>query len=352
MRFPKAPAWSTLVTALTALSACGDGNGPSESSQALVYQEWTPAIDTGGLVRIKAGHIVRVMADGTGRTVLWEGTSGFGPPHVAPDRRILFRAGLGWLLLPAGEGQTAAPFTPPDTAATDPKWAPDGGDIILWRVPSPSGDYALGTALTDGPAIRITPDSLEALAADWSPDGTRIAFSARNAGTGLSHLYTVARNGSDLRKITPDSLSITTAPSWSHAGDRIAFLYGDVFTVAPDGTGLDNVTRIGTGEASAFTGGVYWSPDDREMLSTETSSARLFRIKVDDGSMNNLHVMTWKMSTPWSPDGDRIAYFEYTQPDSRGQRASVVVARVDGSEGIVVSIDSMAGYSPVWLPSE
>ena len=88
------------------------------------------------------------------------------------------------------------------------------------------------------------------------------------------------------------------------------------------------------------------------MLSTETSSERLFRIRVEDGSMNNLHVMTWKMSTPWSPDGDRIAYFEYTQPDSRGQRASVVVARVDGSEGIVVSIDSMAGYSPVWLPSE
>ena len=330
--------------ALAALSACGDGNGPPESSQALVFQEWTDPIDT--------GRIVRVFADGTGRTVLWVGSPGFGPLHVAPDRRILFRAGLGWLLLPAGEGRAALPFTPPDSAAKDPKWAPDGGDIILWRVVSPGGTVVLGTALTNGPAIRITPDSLEAIAADWSPHGTRIAFSARNIGTGLYHLYIMARNGSDLRKITPDSLSITTGPSWSHAGDRIAFLYGDVFTIAPDGTGLDRVTNVGTAEASAFTGGVYWSPDDREMLSTETSSERLFRINVEDGSWDNLQVMTWRMSTPWSPDGDRIAWFDYSPPDGNSINARVVVGQVDGSEGVAVSIDSLPGFNPVWLPAE
>ncbi|MFT5143962.1 MAG: Tol biopolymer transport system component, partial [Thalassolituus oleivorans] len=53
-----------------------------------------------------------------------------------------------------------------------------------------------------------------------SPDGTRIAFLTRRDGT--LEIYTMARDGSDARRLTHGADS-DIDPTWNGAGTRIAF---------------------------------------------------------------------------------------------------------------------------------
>ena len=88
-------------------------------------------------------------------------------------------------------------------------------------------------------------------AVDWSPDGSRLAFQLGSSG-----LYVIGADGSHLEKIS--NADRATDPSWSPAGDQIAFSKGPssgeegVFVIGADGSGLRFVAN---GDDPA------WSPD-------------------------------------------------------------------------------------------
>ncbi len=332
MRFPGAPVCLAIVAAIATLSACGDSNEPSGSWQELVYYE-SFASDS--------NRIIRVAADGSNRTVLWEGRF-LGDLHVSPDGAILFGAD-GWHLIPAAGGP-AVPFTVPDAPALDlPRWSPDG-QWILWRTSLP-GHYAQGVAAAGSATLKlITPDSIEAFWTDWSPDAERVVFSGNNILRNTFNLYTVARDGSDLRKITPDSLYVATPPSWSHDGSRIAYPRNYIYTIAPDGSDLRQVTD---GAGTFANSKVWWSPDDRQMM---TGPGALWRVIVSTGAAT----FVGRESTggdPWSPDGSRILYLLRTEPDSTGTTwPAVGVANIRGTDNVQVSANGIGSYEPAWLP--
>ena len=91
-----------------------------------------------------------------------------------------------------------------------------------------------------------------------SPDGKYIAFVSDKGGS--PQVYTVRRDGSDVRRITFKG-SYNTSPSWSPKGDRIVFAgrqgTNQIFIVNPDGTGLTQLTTRGDNENPSF------SPDGR-----------------------------------------------------------------------------------------
>ena len=62
---------------------------------------------------------------------------------------------------------------------------------------------------------------------DWSTDGTTIAFShvEKLGGKGpiAGTLYTVSRDGSNLREIIPEKEPISQHPVWSPPGDELAY---------------------------------------------------------------------------------------------------------------------------------
>ena len=54
----------------------------------------------------------------------------------------------------------------------------------------------------------------------WSPDSSRIALTLSKDGN--SEIYTMSRNGTDLRRLT-NHPAIDTSPTWSPTGRQIAF---------------------------------------------------------------------------------------------------------------------------------
>jgi Tol biopolymer transport system component len=73
---------------------------------------------------------------------------------------------------------------------------------------------------------------------DWSPDGRRIAFGARN------HIFSIGANGRGLDRLTSPrrARAMSGDPAWSPDGKRIAFLRdGDIYVMRSDGRGLRRV---------------------------------------------------------------------------------------------------------------
>jgi Tol biopolymer transport system component/imidazolonepropionase-like amidohydrolase len=113
-------------------------------------------------------------------------------------------------------------FGPTETVSfttTEGTWmsldvSPDGRTIVfdllgdLYTMPIDGGD---ATPLTSGPAWDVQPV--------FSPDGSRIAFTSDRAGG--DNIWTVARDGSDLKQITKESFRLLNGPAWTPDGQYL-----------------------------------------------------------------------------------------------------------------------------------
>ena len=170
----------------------------------------------------------------------------------------------------------------------------------------------------------------------WSPDGSQIAFLAERNRGDFMNLYTMARDGSNSRVITPivDSSWVRRRPPlWSPAGNRIAFLgWGGprllgveyLYTVEPDGSGLHRIASVTSlpswspeGNRLAFGHRVFWDAatyrkGDRVVLLPRST---LCMAEFDESGSPNISPITPKDAfkgiaevrhVNWSPDGEEI----------------------------------------------
>ncbi len=159
-----------------------------------------------------------------------------------------------------------------------PDWVTRGTRAAAQPHPSPDGSLlafnSLGkqedlfVASIDGAVIRqLTSDPFEDRAARWDPSGERVAFYSNR--TGKYEIWTINRDGSDLRQLTHSPGA--HYPVWSPDGDRMAFS-----THSPNG-------------AFIFRTGVPWKDQQPEPLPSVPDKTQTFEI--------------WS----WSPDGRRLA---------------------------------------------
>jgi Tol biopolymer transport system component len=153
----------------------------------------------------------------------------------------------------------------------------------------------------------------------WSPDGSRLALTSNREGG--DELFVMNADGSDLRKITSTGLGPGN-PEWSPTGTRIAFSTSavrDVWVVGADGSNIKNLSRrarinpphVSNVTFSKQTGGGYlntiWSPDE-EWITFTANPGGAFVVKSDgsadpieiDGSLNASRYA-------WHPDSDTLA---------------------------------------------
>jgi Tol biopolymer transport system component len=224
------------------------------------------------------GAIVRSAPDGTRRRLIDSG----GDASYSPDGTFVAfaRAGDLWLANDDGSGQRDLTGTP-NVTESEPAWTPDGTRLVYTATAGGVRQIRLLT-LPTGPSVRIEASSGE----EWSP--------------------TVARDG------------------------RLAFVTNR------DGSPTIDAARLGANRPAPFDATapetppadirhLSWSPDGTRLLYTSLAADGTTSLVVDDGATQTPVTQPGTTVHPvWSPTGARIAF-----DDGHGQLQSVAA---DGSD--------------------
>lgn len=212
--------------------------------------------------------------DGAGLTQVWDDTT-VAPASQAlsPDgQEIAFTEWGGDIYtdkLPTG--RPVKIYDPTSNNTWGVHWSADGTRLIF------RDDYDIRTINVDGTNLQtVIGWRGSQLAADFSPDGSKIVFSSATDAKGKAlpgdALFISGVDGTSPRQITLDPNVVTHAddPVWSPDGTRIAFtcgltsrVYGtpEICVVNADGTHFQRVTfTVGGGQEPS------WSPDGYRLL--------------------------------------------------------------------------------------
>jgi TolB protein len=147
---------------------------------------------------------------------------------------------------------------------TQSQWSPDGTRLAFTRVKNGSSGAAGRSAIyvvnVDGTGLRrLTPYKLVATSPDWSPDGTKLLFNSHDnfAPHKGSSVYWVSPTGGKLHRLTHDDgiNKVSFGPAWSPDGTKIVFaeirqvrhnvFVGDIATMNADGSKVKRITHSG-----------------------------------------------------------------------------------------------------------
>jgi Tol biopolymer transport system component len=209
-------------------------------------------------------EIYVMNADGTGQQRVTTNPAGDSGPSWSPNgARILFdsnRDGDGDLYTvdPAiGESSVTQVANIPDEDFAA-RYAPEGGSIVFSHFDGTSSSVYRMRA--DGTKIQqLTPNSLEALEPDWSPDGNKIVFENNTCDVcPASDILVMNANGKHVRQLT-QSFGNNLHPRWSPDGTKITFqntldfstFIQDIYTMNVDGSGRVNVTASPSADDTA-----------------------------------------------------------------------------------------------------
>jgi TolB protein len=260
-------------------------------------------------------QVFTINADGTGLTQVTrvpasdpEFDPGGENPSWSPDgTTIAFdtgnRKGVNlWTVNPDGSSLIEVPLGVGDFNG-NPAYSPDGSRISFdWDRGFPSKQHGIFIANADGSGARrltIAPRTVEAhdTESQWSPDGTRIAFT-RVSRIGRAAVFMIGVDGTGLRRLTPWRLD-AASPDWSPDGTRILFnthfdprpgQSANLYSMRPDGSRRRALTQHRGGRAHSFR--PSWAPDGSRIVFARYAPARkgvdLYTMKPDGTGVTRL----------------------------------------------------------------
>ncbi len=192
-----------------------------------------------------------------------------------------------------------------------------------------SGDDAIYTMNPDGSnPVAINSDSYGERA-NWSPDGTKVAFIGYDNYT---QIFSMNADGSNLTSLTNNTNSSVSYynPTWSPDGNKISYIsnpnsgppnyYFDIYTMNPDGS---NKTSLVSAQLNFSYNSPSWSPDSTKLVFTRyvvngnNLTAHIYSMNADGTNQVALTSgISYNFEPVWSPDGSKIVYYYST--DSGG----------------------------------
>jgi len=225
----------------------------------------------------------------------------------------------------------------PITHGFSPAWSADGARLAYECGPDMCAINPDGSGFA-----QLTTNAASNRHPTWSPDGTKIAFSA--ATSGVPDLWVMAANGSGAVQLTQNA-GFVGSPAWSPDGTKIAFdcqvdaANDDICVVNADGTGLARLTND-----PARDYGAAWKPDGSTLAfaTTRFGVDEIVLVSAAGGSVTRIGTGLVGSEPTWSPDGSQLAFVRLDQND----RVNVLAAHPDGSNVVTI----VAGDEPAWRP--
>lgn len=130
-------------------------------------------------------------------------------------------------------------------------------DHNIWRAPGPNA-----TSMGNAAPQKLIASTQSDVEPQYSPDGTKIAFSSRRSG--YSEIWISESDGSNQRQVTSFAALDVGTPRWSPDGKRLAFdsmkdENRNIFVVTADGGGLRRLTSETSAEVRpSWSGDGQW----------------------------------------------------------------------------------------------
>ena len=205
-----------------------------------------------------------------------------------------------------GNGSEDRVVSPPGTTMSfAPRFSPDGSRLAFSAALGGNTDILVADVSGAGVARLTTSPGLDT-APSYSPDGSRIVFESDRSGT--PQLYVMNADGSDQRRISFGGFRYGS-PAWSPDGEWIAFTRtgGDGLRIGVmRATGADE--RMVTSGAGGQDEAPSWGAGSRSLLfqrSDASGRTTLFQVAADGGEPRAIVTPQGGSDPDWSTGGTR-----------------------------------------------
>lgn len=228
------------------------------------------------------------------------------------------------------------------------KWSPDGKKILYSGFLPQEGLYIFN--LENNQSIFLT-EKL-AFSFTWSPTSNQIAFSTMNSNGAITYgeyiLDLITKDYQSLASLTPEVSGMTDGIAWSPDNSKIAFSAWtekrnsslDIFFINPNGTSLQNITNYPDDEIAYKN--LVWSPDSKYLAMMTEDSIMLIS---SDKAFKTLYYSQAVSFLPdynklsWSPDSQKVIFDDTYN----------IVRIVDIVDETVTTVP-LKGSCPNWSP--
>jgi hypothetical protein len=348
-------AWAAAVVLMASAAAAVVTRGGRPAAAPL------PVLDGRFLAVVQHGNqprVVELTVRGTGASIV-ERADLRETDLPAPDGRTLattFQAPDGWNLAVRVGSEPPRVLT---SAAGDEypvDWSPDGRYLlyahrrILADGRTQSHTLSVHDLVADTAWRLSTLESAERPGAEWSPDGTRIAFTADVRGA--PDVFVVDFDGANRRNVTGHA-AWDGDPAWAPGGERLAFVSrrhgsADVYLVRPDGSEIQRLSQSADDDRHPRWGSptaivaLAGADDYRVLTVLDTYTGQRHQLPGPD----NLVTLGGRLH-PRSPWLERLSMTPRAQRASPGQSLTLRVAAT-GSDG-----NPLGGTIPIaWSVSD